>query len=64
MFKDHNFILNDSNFDEIVIESDENWLINFYAPWCNPSKHLAPEWIKAATNLTDKVCILIVLIFL
>jgi protein disulfide-isomerase A6 len=26
--------LTDANFKKLVLDSDEMWLIEFYAPWC------------------------------
>ncbi|XP_062520299.1 protein disulfide-isomerase A6 homolog [Corticium candelabrum] len=43
--------LNANNFDSKVIQSDDLWLVEFYAPWCGHCKSLAPEWKKAATAL-------------
>jgi len=40
-----------SNFKELVLDSDDLWLVEFYAPWCGHCKSLAPEWSKAATAL-------------
>lgn len=47
--------LTDSNFEELVIKSDEMWLVEFFAPWCGHCKNLAPHWSKAASQLKGKV---------
>ncbi|KAI7744964.1 hypothetical protein M8C21_006461 [Ambrosia artemisiifolia] len=47
--------LNSRNFDELVVESKDLWMVEFFAPWCGHCKKLAPEWKKAAKNLQGKV---------
>ncbi|XP_058825857.1 protein disulfide-isomerase A6 homolog [Topomyia yanbarensis] len=47
--------LTDSNFDKLVLNSDDVWLVEFFAPWCGHCKNLAPHWAKAASELKGKV---------
>ncbi|PIA36897.1 hypothetical protein AQUCO_03200097v1 [Aquilegia coerulea] len=47
--------LNSRNFDELVLKSNELWIVEFFAPWCGHCKKLAPEWKKAANKLKGKV---------
>jgi thioredoxin-like negative regulator of GroEL len=47
--------LTDSNFDSVVLNSEDMWLVEFYAPWCGHCKNLAPHWAQAASELKGKV---------
>jgi len=47
--------LTPSNFNDKVANSDELWLIEFYAPWCGHCKSLTPAWKQAAEELDGVV---------
>jgi protein disulfide-isomerase A6 len=47
--------LTDSNFKSLVLDSNDMWMVEFFAPWCGHCKNLAPQWAQAATELKGKV---------
>lgn len=47
--------LTDANFEDLVLNSDDLWLVEFFAPWCGHCKNLAPHWASAASELKGKV---------
>lgn len=47
--------LTESNFKKMVLDSDDMWLVEFFAPWCGHCKNLEPHWKKAAKELKGKV---------
>jgi len=46
-------VLTESNFEELM-NSEDLWLVEFYAPWCGHCKRLEPEWNQAATELKNE----------
>ncbi|WOH14293.1 hypothetical protein DCAR_0933812 [Daucus carota subsp. sativus] len=52
-------ILSSDNFDDVVMDTTKNVLVEFYAPWCGHCKNLAPiyEKVAAAFHMEDDVVI-------
>ncbi|EGT53613.1 hypothetical protein CAEBREN_31752 [Caenorhabditis brenneri] len=48
-------VLTDSNFEKLVFNSKDAWMVEFYAPWCGHCQKLEPEWKRAAKEMGGKV---------
>jgi thioredoxin 2 len=46
--------LTQSNFDEIIVNSDIPVIVDFWAPWCGPCKMMAPTFSSVATKYPIK----------
>jgi thioredoxin 1 len=44
---------NETNFDQLVLDSDVPVLVDFYADWCGPCKMIAPVLEEVAREATD-----------
>lgn len=51
LYSEHVTDLTTSNFDKLVMDTSETWLVKFYAPWCGHCKSSAPAFSKAAKRL-------------
>ncbi len=48
-------IITNENFDALVENSTDVWLLEYYAPWCGHCKQLAPTYKRVAASLKGKV---------
>ncbi|XP_039604835.1 protein disulfide-isomerase A6 isoform X1 [Polypterus senegalus] len=46
--------LTDDNFDKNVLDGDDIWMVEFFAPWCGHCKNLEPEWAAAASDVKEQ----------
>lgn len=47
----------DSNFDEIVLNTDKPILLDFWAPWCGPCKTVGPFIDELANEFKGKALV-------
>jgi len=48
-------IITTENFEALVDNSTDVWLLEYYAPWCGHCKQLVPTYKKVAASLKGKV---------
>ena len=47
--------INDSNFDEIVLQSEIPVVVDFWAPWCRPCLMIAPILDELAEEYSGRI---------
>ncbi len=47
--------VNDSNFEEVVLKSEKPVVVDFWAPWCQPCRIIAPIIEELAKEYDGKV---------
>ncbi|XP_041117715.1 dnaJ homolog subfamily C member 10-like [Polyodon spathula] len=47
--------LTPADFNKKVLNGGDHWVIDFYAPWCGPCQHFAPEFELLARSVKGRV---------
>ena len=49
--------ISDEEFEKVVMQSSVPVIVDFWAPWCNPCKMIAPTLDKLAKEMEDKLIV-------
>ncbi len=47
----------EENFEDVVLKSEKNVLLDFYADWCGPCKMMSPIIDEIAEELGDQIVV-------
>ncbi|KAK7938257.1 hypothetical protein WMY93_001583 [Mugilogobius chulae] len=47
--------LTPDTFHRLVLKGEQHWVLDFFAPWCGPCQHFAPEFEVLARSLKGEV---------
>ena len=50
-------VINDSNFEEIVLKSEQPAMVDFWAVWCGPCRAVAPYVEQVAAEYEGKAVV-------
>ena len=50
-------VINESNFEELVLNSDKPVMIDFWAEWCGPCRVIAPHVEQIATEYEGRAVV-------
>lgn len=57
MASEHVIVVDEKNFEDVVLQSDKPVLVDFWAEWCGPCKMLTPIIESVASEHTDQAVV-------